>query len=78
MSQKLFVSVLYSQSLLEYRDKVASVTQGVPRACFHRYKTRADAQFAYLCKTGIVDAVVTEDSDLIVFGCPNVIIYIIY
>lgn len=32
----------------------------------------ADAQLAYLANNGIVDAVVTEDSDLVAFGCPNV------
>lgn len=32
----------------------------------------ADAQLAYLANNGIVDAVITEDSDLIAFGCPNV------
>ncbi|KAK9914692.1 hypothetical protein M0R45_038454 [Rubus argutus] len=33
----------------------------------------ADAQLAYLANNGMVDAVVTEDSDLIAFGCPNII-----
>ena len=33
----------------------------------------ADAQLAYLEKMGIVDAVLTEDSDLIVYGCNRVI-----
>ncbi|KAF9953216.1 Rad2 nuclease [Mortierella alpina] len=33
----------------------------------------ADAQLAYLEKKGIVDAIVTEDSDLLVFGCKRVI-----
>lgn len=32
----------------------------------------ADAQLAYLLKQGFVDVVVTEDSDLIVFGCQKV------
>jgi 5'-3' exonuclease len=32
----------------------------------------ADAQLAYLANNGIVDAVITEDSDLVAFGCPNV------
>ena len=30
----------------------------------------ADAQMAYLCRTGMVDAVITEDSDLMCFRCP--------
>ncbi|KAG6861398.1 hypothetical protein C0995_000527 [Termitomyces sp. Mi166 len=33
----------------------------------------ADAQLAYLERTGIVDAILTEDSDLLVFGCQNVL-----
>ncbi|KAJ2662981.1 Rad2 nuclease [Coemansia sp. RSA 1199] len=33
----------------------------------------ADAQLAYLERTGVVTAVVSEDSDLIAFGCRNVL-----
>ncbi|KAG6888721.1 hypothetical protein C0992_007630 [Termitomyces sp. T32_za158] len=33
----------------------------------------ADAQLAYLERLGIVDAILTEDSDLLVFGCQNVL-----
>lgn len=33
----------------------------------------ADAQLAYLQKEGIVDLVITEDSDLLVFGCQRVL-----
>ncbi|KAG5654438.1 hypothetical protein H0H81_002627 [Sphagnurus paluster] len=33
----------------------------------------ADAQLAYLERIGIVDAIITEDSDLLVFGCQNVL-----
>lgn len=32
----------------------------------------ADSQMAFLSVNNIVDAVVTEDSDLIPFGCPRV------
>ncbi len=32
----------------------------------------ADAQLAYLEKEGIVDGIITEDSDLMVFGCKSV------
>ncbi|XP_028902963.1 WD repeat-containing protein 64 isoform X3 [Ornithorhynchus anatinus] len=34
----------------------------------------ADAQLAYLNKTGIVHAIITEDSDLLAFGCKKVIL----
>lgn len=33
----------------------------------------ADAQLAYLERVGIIDGVVTEDSDLLVFGCKKVL-----
>ena len=32
----------------------------------------ADAQLAYLALNGVVHAVITEDSDLLVYGCPRV------
>ncbi|XP_075411387.1 exonuclease 1 isoform X2 [Tenrec ecaudatus] len=34
----------------------------------------ADAQLAYLNKSGIVQAIITEDSDLLAFGCKKVIL----
>jgi hypothetical protein len=33
----------------------------------------ADAQLAYLELSGLVDGIITEDSDLLVFGCRNVL-----
>ena len=33
----------------------------------------ADAQLAYLERCGLVDGIITEDSDLLVFGCKNVL-----
>ncbi|XP_060070849.1 exonuclease 1-like [Ylistrum balloti] len=33
----------------------------------------ADAQLAFLCKQGIAQAIITEDSDLLLFGCQRVI-----
>ncbi|XP_022095679.1 exonuclease 1-like [Acanthaster planci] len=33
----------------------------------------ADAQLAYLAISGIAQAVITEDSDLVAFGCPRII-----
>lgn len=32
----------------------------------------ADAQLAYLMKAGIVQAIISEDSDLLVYGCQKV------
>jgi exonuclease 1 len=34
---------------------------------------QADAQLAYLARCGMIDAVVTEDSDVLAFGCPRVL-----
>lgn len=34
----------------------------------------ADAQMAYLESVGLVDGILTEDSDLLVFGCKNVLL----
>jgi 5'-3' exonuclease len=36
----------------------------------------ADAQLAYLEKKGLIDIVITEDSDIIVYGCREVCIII--
>ncbi|CAD7961927.1 unnamed protein product [Amoebophrya sp. A120] len=33
----------------------------------------ADAQLAYMCRTGFLHAVISEDSDLFVYGCPRVL-----
>ena len=33
----------------------------------------ADAQLAHLSRTGLCDAVITEDSDLLTFGCNRLI-----
>lgn len=33
----------------------------------------ADSEMAYLCRTGIVDAVISEDSDTICYRCPRVL-----
>lgn len=33
----------------------------------------ADAQLAYLCSIGYIESVISEDSDLLVFGCKRVI-----
>lgn len=35
----------------------------------------ADAQMTFLAVNKLVDAVITEDSDLIPFGCPRVCFY---
>lgn len=32
----------------------------------------ADAQMAFMEREGLVDGIITEDSDMLVFGCRNV------
>lgn len=50
----------------------------LPQACRHVgvecivAPYEADAQLAYLSREGIVDLVITEDSDLLVFGSKRV------
>lgn len=34
----------------------------------------ADAQMAYMVREGLADFAITEDSDLIAFGCPRVVL----
>lgn len=33
----------------------------------------ADAQLAFLARKGLVDAIISEDSDLVVYGCPVIL-----
>jgi len=33
----------------------------------------ADPQLAYLCRSGVVDAILSEDSDLLAYGCPRLL-----
>jgi exonuclease 1 len=33
----------------------------------------ADAQMAYMVREGIADFAITEDSDLIAYGCPRIL-----
>jgi exonuclease-1 len=37
------------------------------------YVSKADAQLAFLSQHGFVDAIITEDSDALVFGCARVL-----
>ena len=47
--------------------------QGVDNVSFVVAPYEADAQLALLAKAGLVDAVITEDSDILAFGCPRVL-----
>ncbi len=44
-----------------------------PRAQYIVAPYEADPQLAYLERQGIVDGIITEDSDLLIFGCRNVL-----
>ena len=43
----------------------------VCRVCMARYE--ADAQLAFLSMSGQCDVVITEDSDLLTFGCKRLV-----
>jgi len=56
---------------MAYRFILALRREGV-RFCVAPYE--ADAQLAYLEKIGVIHAIVTEDSDLLVFGCKTLLL----
>ena len=53
------------------RDIMTALEQEGVEAVVAPYE--ADAQLAYLSKAGLVDLVMTEDSDLLVYGCNKVL-----
>ncbi|KAJ1759547.1 Rad2 nuclease, partial [Coemansia sp. RSA 1591] len=64
------------QKCLEATPRMARAVIDELKKCGFRYLVapyEADAQLAYLERTGVVTAVVSEDSDLIAFGCRNVL-----
>ncbi|KAJ2496479.1 Rad2 nuclease [Coemansia sp. RSA 1972] len=64
------------QKCLEATPRMARAVIDELKKCGFRYLVapyEADAQLAYLERTGVVSAVVSEDSDLIAFGCRNVL-----
>lgn len=68
---------------MEYYQRAVDITPEIANAFVQELKRRkisflvapyeADAQCAYLAMNGFVDAVMTEDSDLLCYGCPNVL-----
>ncbi len=52
---------------------IRTVKQGVPSVSYVVAPYEADAQLAFLCREGLLDAVITEDSDILAFGCPRVL-----
>lgn len=67
---------------LECYQRAVDITPAVAKGFIDALKRRgvqfivapyeADAQMAYLALTGAVDVVLTEDSDLLAYGCPHV------
>lgn len=63
--------------------QACSITQGIKHGLIEECRGRgipflvapyeADAQMARLAHTGAVDLVITEDSDMLVYGCPRVL-----
>ena len=62
------------------RINVPTSLQALKDACvdFIVAPFEADAQMAYLAINGLVHAVITEDSDLLPYGCPRVSMYLLH
>lgn len=58
-------------SILPWRPEFADLPPAHTQYIVAPYE--ADPQLAYLERKGIVDGIITEDSDLLVFGCRNVL-----
>jgi exonuclease 1 len=68
---------------MEYYQRAVDITPEIAHGLVQELQRRgiqyvvapyeADAQCAYLAHQGIVDAVLTEDSDLLAYGCPHVL-----
>lgn len=68
---------------IESYQKAVDITPAIANTLVARLASRgtqfvvapfeADAQCAYLALNGMVDAVLTEDSDLLAYGCPRVL-----
>lgn len=68
---------------MEYYQRAVDITPEIAHGLVQELHRRgiqyvvapyeADAQCAYLAHQGIVDAVLTEDSDLLAYGCPHVL-----
>lgn len=66
----------------EYANRCADVTPEMVTRLVSELQARkinyivapyeADAQMAFLVKNGLADAVISEDSDMLLFGCPQV------
>ncbi len=63
-------SMQFNSSTGEWELGQALRAEGVPYVVA---PYEADAQLAYFERIGLVDGIVTEDSDLLVFGCKNVL-----
>lgn len=71
------------QAATQFFNKAVDVTPGMAWQLIKALKStgialivapyEADAQLAYLCREGIVDFVISEDSDLIPFGCQTIL-----
>lgn len=57
----------------EMVERVLHEMRGIEGVEVLRAPYEADAQLAYLAQKGFVSAVITEDSDLIVYACPRVL-----
>lgn len=53
---------------------LSGASKSVVQTCIS-FSLQADAQLAYLANTGKVSAIITEDSDLLAYGCPRVSVF---
>ncbi|CAA9986629.1 exonuclease I, putative [Plasmodium knowlesi strain H] len=85
-AQEIIKSVKDPRSDVTVRRKCTqalSVSKEIIRTVMNFCKTKnidyiispfeADAQLSYLCRMGYISCVISEDSDLLVYGCPRVL-----
>ena len=70
----------YLSRAVDITPKMAAMLIKICKQCYDSSKVKylvapyeADAQLAYLSRCGVVDAVISEDSDVIPYGCKNCI-----
>ena len=75
MGDKEKATRLYSRSLV-LRQKMVDLFMDILHECNVEFVVapyEADAQMSYMVKQGIADFAISEDSDLIAYGCPKIV-----
>lgn len=55
-----------------FRRKISQKCRHIPNVDIIVAPYESDAQLAFLCESGAADFIITEDSDLVVFGAKTV------